>query len=232
MPNKTVIYSAVFGKRDWRPVVRDLGKGVDLVVFTPEQDVIRAVNKDKSPWRAVEVERTALHGAKAARWFKTQPHECLKEYDVSLWVDANICITQNPVPIISRELGSGYAAFYEHWSNVKGPFDEINRCLSMKKGLPAELIEQRDRYTEIGLPRDLPMVAGGIIIRRHNDPACILFDNLWWEEILRGSSRDQISWACAAYHTNLSWNAIQTPRNDWIKLGTHMRRDSNQLGDV
>ena len=87
--NKNVIYTAIYGNKDVlrNPLVVD--KDYDYVCFTDDKNLKSDVwNCTYSP---------AIHDdpVRSAKVFKAKPHEYFKEYDISLWIDANFLIKSN-----------------------------------------------------------------------------------------------------------------------------------------
>ena len=67
---------------------------------------------------------------------------------------------------------------------------------------------QMDKYKDIGFPKNLGLVYGGVILRRHNEKDCIKVMEDWWTEIKHGSKRDLLSFNYAAWKNKFKFNHI------------------------
>jgi hypothetical protein len=224
-----VIYSAVAGPRDFHPtfepaVLAAVLRAADLVLFTSEKDLIAYCAKHKSPWRVRELPKDFPDPARAAKEVKLAPHRFLADHETSLWLDANMRLISDPVPIIARELAGAAFAAYAHSEKLQGLYHEASRCIEMKKGLRADLERQIQAYRNEGLPERCRMAACGLLVRRHMDPAVVAFDDIWWQQVRDYSTRDQVGFPYAFWKTGLAWKAIQTPMRQWAVIGSHARR--------
>ena len=52
------------------------------------------------------------------------------------------------------------------------------------------------------------------MIRKHNDPNCIKLMEYWWNIVLNGSKRDQLSLFYAKWKTNVNIKILDTKLNN------------------
>lgn len=58
------------------------------------------------------------------------------------------------------------------------------------------------------VPTHVGLISAGFLIRRHNEPSMIEFESIWWDQILRFSHRDQISFGYAIHKTALPYTLL------------------------
>jgi hypothetical protein len=71
-------------------------------------------------------------------------------------------------------------------------YEEASAVKRMNKDLSHVVDSQMARYRKQGYPKNWGLVQSGLIIRKNTEDVSY-FCNLWWEEIQRGSKRDQLS---------------------------------------
>jgi hypothetical protein len=82
-------------------------------------------------------------------------------------------------------------ALFEH-SERHCIFEEANVCINRRLDNPEIIRKQINRYHQEGYPANAGLGECTILLRRHT-PEIIEFNECWWQEILNGSKRDQIS---------------------------------------
>ena len=76
---------------------------------------------------------------------------------------------------------------------------------------------QMQRYAEMGLPAHDGLYEGGVILRRHSERVR-QWENIWWEEIRKGSVRDQLSLPFALKQAEITPAILPgTIRNDILE---------------
>lgn len=83
-----------------------------------------------------------------------------------------------------------YTRIHPSWNCI---YEEARHVLMMKKDRPEIVLPLMQRYKDEGFPERYGLAETCVVMRRHNDPACVAFDNMWGEELLRNSHRDQLS---------------------------------------
>ena len=84
-------------------------------------------------------------------------------------------------------------------SNRKCIYSEANICISMKKDTSTNINPQIKKYKDEKFPSNFGLVETNIIYRKHNEPYCIKLMNLWANELISGSHRDQLSFNYALW---------------------------------
>jgi lipopolysaccharide biosynthesis glycosyltransferase len=207
---KLVIYTAVFGKKAKLLTPTFIHKGIDLVCFTDDPELrsdvwdVRCENSQSEiPW-------------KSAKMYKILPHVYFPEYMYSIWVDGNVVIKNDLSKLLSYLTEDKTFAAYNH-SESTPPVDciycEGARLLSLieedKIVLDPEPIKkQMMRLHNESYPPHTGLIAGMVLVRKHNDFMCIKNMQTWWNEIEQGSSRDELSFNYIAWKNNFMFNYI------------------------
>ena len=112
--NKKVIYTALFGERGKIIEPKVLPEGWDFVCFTDRHDL------KSSAWdvRIIEV-RYPDNPRKSAKLPKILPYAYLPEYEVSLWIDANLELVGDPSVLVDTYLNEmSFASFSQNPSHI------------------------------------------------------------------------------------------------------------------
>jgi dTDP-glucose 4,6-dehydratase len=200
---KVVCYTAVFGGYDSVVLPEYIADDWDYVCFT---------DFDLPGEHIFEIRRLSLPGVdprRRSRYVKTHPHEWFPDHEYSLWLDANYLIRG---PGLERtvagliEQGVRFAANpHPHRSCV---YEELEACIMRGKDDADAMSRQVGRYKDEGMPERLGMLETGMLLRRHGDPAVVAVDEVWWNEIRRHSSRDQLSVMYALWRKGLTHNLV------------------------
>ncbi|MBI3573831.1 DUF616 domain-containing protein [Candidatus Kaiserbacteria bacterium] len=208
--NRSVIYTAIFGKKDTLHDPLFVPPGWDLVCFTDQSLSSRV-------WQVRRVEAPEKDPTRSARKYKILAHEWLSEYDVSVWIDGNILIKKDLRELVSRYLASANLAVLDHSALKEIPLSTLQaheeRLLWMesigKHQDDAGLIRrQGEAYRHAGYPDTQGLACTLFMIRRHQKPDVITAMERWWEELSKWSKRDQMSFNYAAWKTGLRFNYI------------------------
>jgi hypothetical protein len=158
-----------------------------------------------------------------AKFFKLNPHECLRDYDVSVWVDASLRVhSPHLVQDLARYVtAEAPVAFFPHrWRTTLA--DELAAHLPLRKYAGLPIREQVASYFAEGYAEQTPLLECTCIVRRHNDRAVRELDEAWWGENQRWTYADQLSlpyvlWKLGTPYTQLPFNLDEQP---WFKWAT------------
>ena len=159
-----------------------------------------------------------------ARWAKMHPHILLPEYELSVFMDANLQIAS---PVFYEALGQdqipGLLGLARSFSTRPGPDSRGNGLLQVLPHPQRDCVWEELRYCylkdKIGtraaikwhrvlrkmrMPRHAGLYETGILVRKHNDPALIALDESWWSLLLQSkASRDQLCFTPALHKAAL-----------------------------
>lgn len=192
--NAKAVYTVITGGYDTlKPPEARAVDGWDFVCFTDEIGLSRG-GVETEPWTLRQIPwQCDGDPARLSRFPKLNPHLVLPEYNHSLYIDANIRLTDG---LLAR--ADGMIARGEICAMCRHPdrgcvYSEAVELLELGVGEPEKIVAQ----TKFLLARGYPARAGlrqcNIILRAHNDPRVIAFSRAWWEMFSRFSRRDQMA---------------------------------------
>jgi hypothetical protein len=186
-----VVYTVLMGDNFSLPKVDVIPDNVDFICFSSK------MLDDVGVWDVKLVEPLLPADLpRSSREYKIRPHEWLREYDQSLYIDSKVQLIGD-----SREL---YIHLMDEDSNkIIGIFEHSFRDTLLeeflevlKLSLDAEYIVKKQLndykifFTEF---LDTKPFWGGMIARQHNNSDCIKSMNDWYANVLNYSRRDQLS---------------------------------------
>jgi hypothetical protein len=200
---KLVVYTALVGdKEELSDPMRQLSEGggdtdldLEFVCFTDNAAL-------RSPvWTPRPIDgRRLIPPNRLSRLPKTQPHVMFPDAEYSLYIDNTVAFRRLPNSAdLAKDREAVFRAFRHPWRSC--PQDEAD--VVVRSGLDEidRIIAQSDFYDRSSRPLSdvRTLTAGTVLLRRHNDPRVRHFGELWWEQILLFSARDQLSLdQCAA----------------------------------
>ena len=217
---KKVVYTALTGNYDALEQHKYVNPEYDYICFSNDF----GDKKKIGIWSIRKIDFPSDDKQLLSRYPKLQPHEVLAEYDISLYVDANINILTPYIfkrieELLKKEvLLAGvkhqfrdclYEEGYRVWiSGVDKNIDAIRRQLSY--------------YKQDGFPRHFGMYEANVIFRQHNAPLIIKQCNEWWRLRLNYSKRDQLGYSYTLWKYNIPF-AYLLPENEWARNSNDVR---------
>jgi len=196
-PARTVIYSCLFGSYDTVPP--DPGQTVPCFLFT-DQPNLRAPGWCVS---TIEPLDPKLSPRRLSRMPKLLPHHVLPDHEISVYVDANLRLRCDLASKAEGLLGSSELAVFAH-PNPASTTMHHEAAKVIQLGLDVREVVERvvARYEQAGFPDTLPLTENCFLVRRDSERMRI-FGQRWWDEYLRGSQRDQLSFGYACWKTGI-----------------------------
>lgn len=194
-PNKKVVYTCISGNYDTLEDPKYVNKDFDYVCFTDQ-------NFTSDVWQIKPIPDTlsGLTTVKKQRYIKVNAHEFLPEYDFSVWVDGNIEMKSDLNNYIKNNCSEeDVVLFVGQHPQRNCIYDEAVACVKQRKDVSNIVNKQIERYKNEGFPTKYGLAQTCIIFRRHNDESCIRLMKTWWNEIEKGSHRDQLSFNYALW---------------------------------
>lgn len=213
---RNVVYTVVTGGYD-RPQPLPVLDGWDAVIFTD------STNVSYRGWRVVRLDAQGLDAARASRLPKILPHKYLPEYEYSLYIDANMHLYRSPYNVAERlRWRPCVSVAHPHRHCV---YDELKAIVQCQKAPSDRAHAESARMLSEGVPKGLTLYEGGMLFRKHGDPAVLALDEAWWAEYVKSETgRDQPALAVAAWKTQAAIDTISaTERSRFIRLHHHAR---------
>jgi hypothetical protein len=139
---------------------------------------------------------------RTARAHKHRPFELFPDAPVSIWLDAT------HVPIVEMQALFDYlddrhplACFRHEWRDTA--LAEGRECQRLGLDDPQVIEQQLARYAAEGFPDRCGLYDTACLVRRHL-PAVRGLQELWWQEIVAGSRRDQISFPYVLHRSGMT----------------------------
>ena len=201
--NKKVVYTCISGDYDNLREPKVIDPDFDYICFTDQK-----VSSNVWSIRPIPESLNEYSQVKRQRAMKTMPHLFLPEYELSVWIDANVeirgsiddYIAENG---ISSENGFFYVGKHPERDCI---YDEVKACVKYKKDTYEHMEPQVNIYREDGFPEHFGLPQTTILFRYHNSEDCKRLCEAWFDEIKKYSHRDQLSFTYVCW--KLGYNNI------------------------
>ena len=185
--NNIVVYTAISNGYDELKEVIDVEDGVDYICFTDSD-----ITSETWTIRNIPEELHKLDDVRICRNIKINTHLYLPEYQYSVWVDGNIQVIGNIKKLVRGSMEKNIFCIPKHpYRNcIYDEADEVKKQQRDDRDIVNDVV---NRYKKEGYPKKNGLVQSNIIIRQHNDIDSIDICEQWWNEVLKYSKRDQLS---------------------------------------
>ena len=197
--NKKVIYTCLTGNYENLVDPSVVSKDFDYVCFTDNMNLLSNV------WKLKPIPNELLHLSKVKqqRCIKICPHKYLSEYEISIWVDACIDIVGDMEEFLNSYCcDDNNSILIPKHTNRNCIYEEMKACFLSKKDTMDNMEPQINKYKEENYPSNNGLVQSNIVIRKHNNEQCIEVMEIWENELITHSHRDQLSFNYALWKTN------------------------------
>ena len=196
---KVIVYSCLIGDYD-KVSTFQRQRGYDYILFTDQK--ILNTNWSVLPIPQ-EVKKLNVSDIKKQRYIKIHPHIFFKNYDLSIYIDANYIIKGDLDDFLLNTLNPIDHIYIPHYQRGKGVKRAIEQAIEQKKDKYSLLNETWLRYNEDKLLNKKGIVNAGLIVRKHHKKDCIELMNKWWEEVKKYSHVDNFAFNYAGYITGV-----------------------------
>jgi hypothetical protein len=200
-----IVYTAVFGGYDTVFPAPIEHEGVRFVCYSDREQ------PDSAGWDVRIVDLPSLTHPYIQRWHKIMSHRLFPDEEVTLYLDGNLELLVSPLEIAANHLQDSDIVLFKH-PERSGVYEEIEACADLGKDRPDLLEGVRRRYEKEGMPSEGYLHAAGLILRRHTDEV-VRLNELWMDELLKTSVRDQPALAFALWKTGVEPSVIR--ENIW-----------------
>lgn len=199
---RIVVYTAIFGRDD---KLRE-----PLVAQSPNVQLIAYMLPGEGPpatsawgvrppvWSAMDTMR------RLARRHKTQAHALFPDADYTLWLDGSMQLKTDVATMVPGKLKEHIDICWFRHSQRRCVYREAAACIRLQKDKSDVIRAQMANYRSSGYPEEHGLFETGILLRR-NTSNVAKFEEAWWGEISRGSSRDQLSANYACWRLQLPY---------------------------
>ena len=186
---RKVIYTSIVGGYDSLPQPLAVDGSFEYVCFS--NDIVEG---SAGIWQVRPIPYSCADRTRLSRYVKLQPHKVLGDYDVSVWIDANIRILGAEFyRIVNERIESGSLMAQVPHPQRDCVYEEISKCYQDVRIGFRDAFRQRRHLLKEGFPRHFGMMENNLILRRHNDPLVRRISDAWWKEYQEYTIRDQLS---------------------------------------
>jgi hypothetical protein len=227
---RRVVYTCLFGHSELFNDLKYERDGIDFVCFTDDPDL------RSDFWKIELLPKQPLHPARAAKRIKALPHIYLAQYDWSLYIDNIVRLKVPPAQLFEQFLASAKSPLvcFRHYER-DCIYDEAKVVLSLDFDTPDRVIPQMALYRRLGYPTKNGLAKTTLLLRQHHNPALRRVMDIWWDQILNHSRRDQLSMLPSCWFENFDIEYLPNKFDayellDWpvIKDGLRLPRDFDE----
>ena len=185
---RKLFYTVLTGNYDTLNEINEKLPNWDYICYTDNKNLksksweIRFVDSD------LELDPILL-----SRYYKINNHLVDMEYDLSVYVDANLRIRGNLDYFLVQAYDSNKSMallLHPFLNSLEG---EVKACIENNKGSRELLENQYTHYLEQGFRDRLPHINARLMIRKCGDPGVRKVMEVWYDQLCTWSKRDQIS---------------------------------------
>lgn len=208
---RIAVYTAIFGAKDRLREPLSRPDNCDFICFTDQP--LRS-----NTWQVRRITPPVPGDmTRSNRQVKFFPNKYLPDYDYSVYIDGNMRLLADLLPLIEAYLHDVNIAFFDHMGNVgdarNSIYAEADFLIRIagggkQKDDPLLIQKQVDAYRREGYPEHNGLITAMVIVRRHNSSDVVRAMELWWKELNTWSKRDQVSFNYVAWKTKLSYATI------------------------
>ena len=221
--NKICIYTCIIGEYDYLITPKYARDDVDYVCYTDQ-------NIKSEIWeiRSIPNDICNLDKKIQNKWIKMHPHIILSNYDITIFVDANIFIKDDICSLI--DYNKDITLVKSTRANLQ---KEIYACIAQNK-VDASIVNNQYKFYVSQGYEDTQMTYNGILIRK-NTYIVRQFNEEWYHETLCFTLRDQISSPYVIWKYNfgqfISYKEYNSIFN-YVEIFTHNRYDKEYTVDM
>jgi hypothetical protein len=149
------------------------------------------------------------------RHYKILPFSLFPNEDYSLYIDGNILLKDSPVKLLDNFKNSGASiACFKH-PDRKFLADELAACIAQNKLQGSEITAAKNFLQQIeeeGFTSPRELVAGYIILRKHEDLNLVQAMRSWLQIVENKIKRDQISLVYSLWREDVAIAYL----DDWV----------------
>lgn len=226
VPRRAVYRALIGGYEELREedVARD--SDVPFICFTDDSTLT------SKTWEVVQVEPRVPHDStRSARALKILGHPVLEDYDETLWIDNTVALTRPPDALFDEWLADAEVAAPLH-SFRSSVLAEAEAVLDAGLDDCARVYEQLSHYlaSDGDVLEENPHWTG-MLARRRTDRSDAAM-TAWWEQVLRYSRRDQLSFVpvMRRHGVRLGSLPVDSHHSRWHEWPRAEGRDRTRLG--
>lgn len=188
MSSEFIVYTAITGGYDRLIQPVSNSQNVRFICLMDNPTVRENI------WEVRELNCSESNAVLRAKHPKLFPERYLEPCVASMWIDGNIVIKRDLLPLFNMALEIHDLAFFAHPAGRTSIQEEVEACVARDKADPTALRHQLKHYQREGTSYPYPVIpAAYVIFRKYGSTQLNQVMQAWWDEIKRFTARDQIS---------------------------------------
>lgn len=216
--NKIAIYTAFTGNYDTLKHPDVIDENCDYICFTDNSEL------ESDLWKIIPMEESILDNNRKAKQYKILPHKYLKDYKYSFWLDGTFKIKGSIREYIYDNIRANSNMLIVVHTERDCVYDEYNASKIIPRYPRAVMEEQVEFYRSQGFPKHYGLGVMGALFRKHNDSDVIKTMEDWWDENIKYTNQDQLSFAFVCwkndFHPSVS-RVFYWDNEYWAKEGKY-----------
>lgn len=227
-PLKKVVYTCICGRYDSLISHSYVCDDWDYVCFTDDQELLRTGHNQ---WTIRPLAYADRDNTRNNRWHKMFPDKILGEYEMSLYLDGNINITNSELfDYINNELiGEESKTLVINSHHARNCiYQEANVCKKLNLDSASVIDSQMLIFKQLNYPECNGLTENFMIYRRHHNPQVKEVMADWWYWVSNYSKRDQLSFNFVIWTWNHNFKIYLfegrfSRKSDCLKFVSHQR---------
>ncbi|WP_407378851.1 glycosyltransferase domain-containing protein [Methanobrevibacter sp.] len=214
--NKLAIYTAFTGDYDTLKEPEVIDENCDYICFTDNPDL------ESDLWKIIPMEDSILDNNRKAKQYKLLPHKYLKDYKYSFWLDGTFKIKGSIREYIYKNIKADSKMLVVVHTERDCVYEEYKASKIIPRYPRAVMEEQVEYYRSQGFPKNYGLGVMGALFRQHNHPDVVKLMDDWWDENIKYTNQDQLSFAYVCWKNDFhpSVSRIYYWENEyWAKEG-------------
>lgn len=190
-PSNKVVYTVLTGDYDNLTAQYYYDTNWHYICFTDNETLI----KNGHPfWKIVPFDAECENSAQKSRLPKILAHKFLKDYQYSLYIDANVNLLSKKIykkldELIKKQVKFAVSSHFQR----NCIYDEMLVCIQLGKDSIEKILNLCNKYKKEGFPEKYGLTENNVIFRDHNDETVKKITEDWWYMLKNYSKRDQLS---------------------------------------
>lgn len=184
--NRIAVYSAIVDSYDHLILPEKPSPNIDYYCFS------NSPLPDYGIFNIRPIDYFANDSTRTARYIKTHPHIYLENYDIVIWLDANVIVHDDILPMVEAFIQSGKSIAGIPHPLRDSVYEEAEACKSLGKD-DVRLIEEQMRTYHAADYKGNYLLETNFMMFNLKDERVVQFLSTWWAQIDRHSRRDQLS---------------------------------------
>lgn len=214
--NKIAIYTAFTGDYDTLKQPDVIDENCDYICFTDNAELTSDL------WKIIPMEESILDNNRKAKQYKLLPHKYLKDYKYSFWLDGTFKIKGSIREYIYKNIRANSKMLVVVHTERDCVYEEYDASKIIPRYPRAVMEEQIEYYRSQGFPEHYGLGVMGALFRQHNHPDVVQVMEDWWDENIKFTNQDQLSFAYVSWKNDFhpSVSRIYYWENEyWAKEG-------------